>query len=67
MRKNIKIFLPTLHFSSITLLSIAPISSALLKIIYYSFFSMKKYISLSLSKKENYSQKTTITTNYSRS
>jgi len=56
MRKNVKIFLPTLHFSSIALLSIAPnlLRSSKLST---TLFSMKKYISFSLSRKKNTAKK----------
>ena len=55
MRKNIKIFLPTLHFSSIALLSIAPnlLRSSKLST---TLFSMKK-IYFSLSRKKNTAKK----------
>jgi len=57
MRKNIKIFLPTLHFSSIALLSIAPNLLRSSKLSTTLFFNEKKYISLSLSRKKNTAKK----------
>ena len=57
MRKNIKIFLPTLHFSSIALLSIAPNLLRSLKLSTTLFFNEKKIFLFPFLEKKNTAKK----------